>query len=136
MSQPSNHQPPPYPETGGSNPPPPAPQQDGQYQQGGPYQQGGGAGPQQHFSQMERSPQWLAGSKASQMSMIFGLIGFFVPFVGIILGPLAIKKAKEAESLNNTATVGKVFGWIDTIGVAIYIVILIIVGIIVATSGS
>lgn len=130
MSQPSNHQPPPYPEAGGSTPPPPAP-----HQQGAPYQQVA-PGSQQHFSQMERSPQWLAGSKASQTSMILGLIGFFVPFVGIILGPLAIKKAKEAESLNNTATVGKIFGWIDTIGVAIYIILLIIVGIFVATSGA
>lgn len=133
MSQPSNHQPPPYPDGGGSGPgtPPPAP-----YQQGpGPYQQGGPEA-QQHYSQMERSPQWLAGSKASQMSMIYGLIGFFVPFVGIVLGPLAIKKAKEAESLNNTATVGKIFGWIDTIGVAIYIIIFIILGIVIATSGS
>ena len=45
--------------------------------------------------------------------MILGILSLFV--VGIILGPLAISKAKQAERLNSAATVGKVTGWIGTI---------------------
>lgn len=59
------------------------------------------------------NPNQMRGEQLAQTSMIMGIIGLFV--AGIILGPLAIWKAKQAEELNVAATVGKVTGWIATI---------------------
>lgn len=60
------------------------------------------------------NPQQTEGAQLAQTSMILGIISLFV--VGIILGPLAIIKAKKAErEFNTDATVGKVTGWIGTI---------------------
>ena len=57
--------------------------------------------------------------------MILGIISIFV--LGIILGPMAIVKAKKAErDFQTDATVGKVTGWIGTIFGALSVVGLII----------
>lgn len=62
---------------------------------------------------IQNSPEQMRGAQLAQTSMIMGILSLFV--VGIILGPIAISKAKQAESLNSAATVGKVTGWIGTI---------------------
>lgn len=62
---------------------------------------------------VQNSPDQLRGAQLAQTSMILGILSLFV--VGIILGPIAISKAKQAERLNSAATVGKVTGWIGTI---------------------
>lgn len=75
------------------------------------------------------NPQQAEGAQLAQTSMILGIISLFV--VGIILGPLAIVKAKQSErEFNTDATVGKVTGWIGTIfGIlgVLYIVFLIVI---------
>lgn len=60
----------------------------------------------------QSSYQTMEGEKAAQLSLILGLLGFFV--AGIILGPLAIWQARKAERLGVSATAGKVLGWIVT----------------------
>ena len=55
----------------------------------------------------------LEGEKAAQLSIVLGIVGFFV--AGLILGPLAIWQAGKAERLGVPATAGKVLGWILTI---------------------
>ena len=62
---------------------------------------------------IQNSPEQMRGAQLAQTSMILGILSLFV--VGIILGPIAISKAKKAEQLNAAATVGKVTGWIGTI---------------------
>ena len=62
---------------------------------------------------IQNSPEQLRGAQLAQTSMILGILSLFV--VGIILGPIAISKAKKAEELHTAATVGKVTGWIGTI---------------------
>ncbi|WP_052273921.1 MULTISPECIES: DUF4190 domain-containing protein [Arthrobacter] len=80
----------------------------------------------------QSSYQTMEGEKAAQLSLILGLVGFFV--AGIILGPLAIWQARKAERLGVPATAGKVLGWIVTalyalaILAGILFVVLIIVG--------
>lgn len=76
---------------------------------------------------IQSSPDQMRGQQLAQTSMIFGIISLFV--VGIILGPIAIVKAKRAEELGGDAKVGQITGWIGTvlgalqvIGVIIYIV--------------
>jgi uncharacterized Tic20 family protein len=63
------------------------------------------------------------GEKAARTSLILGIIGLFV--FGIILGPLAIVKAKKAERLGVKATAGMVLGWIaailSVIGIIYYV---------------
>lgn len=77
-----------------------------------PYQQPMQPGaPQMVYTQ--NSAEQLQGQQLSQTSMILGILSLFV--VGIILGPIAISKAKKAEQLHVAATVGKVTGWIGTI---------------------
>jgi hypothetical protein len=75
------------------------------------------------------NPQQAEGAQLAQTSMILGIISLFV--VGIILGPIAIVKAKKAErEFNTDATVGKVTGWIGTIfGIlgVLYIIFIIVV---------
>lgn len=85
--------------------------------------------------QMQRSAEWMQGSKHAQTSLILGIIGLFV--VGIVLGPLAISQAKKAERLNTAATAGKVLGWIDTIfGIIGVIWFIVIIGGMIALSSS
>lgn len=62
---------------------------------------------------MQNSVEQLQGAQHAQTSMILGILSLF--FFGIILGPIAISKAKKAEQLHTAATVGKVTGWIGTI---------------------
>lgn len=80
----------------------------------------------------QSSYQTMEGEKAAQLSLILGLVGFFV--AGIVLGPLAIWQARKAERLGVPATAGKVLGWIVTALYAlallagILFVVLIVVG--------
>lgn len=60
-------------------------------------------------------PDQIRGQQLAQTSMILGILSLFIPLVGIVLGIIAINKAKEAEQLNSDATVGKVTGWVGTI---------------------
>ena len=79
---------------------------------------------------IQNSPEQLRGAQLAQTSMILGILSLFV--VGIILGPIAISKAKQAEQLHTAATVGKVTGWIGTIfGILtiLWIVFLVIMGV-------
>ncbi|MET1034997.1 MAG: hypothetical protein ABWX68_07180 [Arthrobacter sp.] len=62
---------------------------------------------------LQNSPDLIEGQKAAQASLILGIVGIFI--LGIVLGPLAIVKAKSAERRNVPATAGKVLGWIATI---------------------
>lgn len=78
---------------------------------------------------IQNSPEQLRGAQLAQTSMIMGILSLFV--VGIIFGPIAISKAKQAESLNTAATVGKVTGWIGTI---LSIFTIIGIGILIALS--
>ncbi len=71
----------------------------------------------------QNSVEQLQGAQHAQTSMILGILSLF--FVGIILGPIAISKAKKAEQLHTAATVGKVTGWIGTIWGIVSIVIVI-----------
>ena len=105
-----------------------------QYRRGGneqyppPHQQGGyGQYPDQHRYQPYRSgpyhsyqpgmyapsAQTLEGERAAQLSLVLGIVGFFV--AGLVLGPLAIWQARKAEGLGVPATAGKVLGWILTV---------------------
>ncbi len=60
-------------------------------------------------------PAQMRGQQLAQTSMVLGIVSLFIPLVGIVLGIIAINKAKEAEQLNSAATVGKVTGWVGTI---------------------
>lgn len=78
----------------------------------------------------QNNPDQVRGQQLAQTSMIFGIISLFI--AGIILGPIAIVKAKRAEEAGGDAKVGKITGWIGTIlgvlwliGVIIYIVAII-----------
>lgn len=64
---------------------------------------------------MTQYPEQSRGQQLAQTSMILGILSLFVPLVGIVLGIIAINKAKEAEQLHTAATVGKVTGWVGTI---------------------
>ncbi|GAA1495612.1 DUF4190 domain-containing protein [Paeniglutamicibacter kerguelensis] len=64
---------------------------------------------------MTQYPEPMRGQQLAQTSMILGILSLVIPLVGIVLGIIAIKKAKEAEQLNTAATVGKVTGWVGTI---------------------
>lgn len=75
-----------------------------------PGQPGGGYQPNYYA---QSSPDQARGQELAQTSMIFGIISLFV--VGVILGPIAIVKAKRAEELGGDATIGKITGWIGTI---------------------
>jgi hypothetical protein len=59
------------------------------------------------------------GPKLAKQSWIYGLVGFFI--FGIILGPIAIHKARQAKALGSDATLGLVLGIIDTVFAAIFI---------------
>ncbi|GER23951.1 hypothetical protein NCCP1664_24460 [Zafaria cholistanensis] len=77
----------------------------------------------------------MRGQQLAQTSMILGILSLFV--VGVILGPIAIVKARQAERLNTPATVGKVTGWIGTIlGVAGIVIFVVVMVVAVATAGS
>ncbi|GAA4776602.1 DUF4190 domain-containing protein [Citricoccus nitrophenolicus] len=82
----------------------------GGYQQGG-YPQGGYAQGQPAY--FTKSPQQVDADKASQLSLVFGIIGLF--FFGILFGPLALVQASKAERLGSAATAGRVLGWIGTV---------------------
>lgn len=70
--------------------------------------------------QFQNSPDQLRGQQLAQTSMILGILSLFV--LGVVLGPIAIVKASQAEKLNTGATVGKVTGWIGTIMGALSVV--------------
>lgn len=80
------------------------------YQQ--PYQQPFASGGYQP-GYYQPSSQAMAGTSAAQLSLIFGIVGFFM--AGFVLGPLAIWQASKAERLGVPATAGKILGWIVTI---------------------
>lgn len=90
----------------GSVPYQPGPSYQQQYQQ--PYPP---AGYQPGYHQPSYSS--MEGEKAAQLSLIFGIVGFFV--AGIVLGPLAIWQASKAEAQGVSATAGKILGWIVTV---------------------
>lgn len=69
---------------------------------------------------MQKSPEQIEGEKAAQLSLLFGIVGFFV--LGIILGPLAIWQAKKAEDNHAQAAAGKILGWITTIWGALWLI--------------
>jgi|SRR5690625_564582 len=117
-------------------PPGPAPDQQGHQHPGQPagaypaggYQQPYPTQPQQPASPYQTPPAAHAGyspygqsttyaspeaQQASQTALVLGIIGLFV--FGIILGPLAIMKANEAQRGGVDATAGKVVGWIALI---------------------
>ena len=54
-----------------------------------------------------------AGAKAKREALLFGVVGLF--FLGIVCGPLALMRAKKAQSLGVKATAGTVLGWIDLV---------------------
>lgn len=82
----------------------------GGYPQDG-YPQGGYAQGQPAY--FTKSPQQVDADKASQLSLVFGIIGLF--FFGILFGPLALVQASKAERLGSAATAGRVLGWIGTV---------------------
>jgi uncharacterized Tic20 family protein len=85
--------------------------------------------------QPQNSPDQMRGQQLAQTSMILGILSLFV--FGVILGPIAIVKAKQAERLNTAATVGKVTGWIGTIiGVLSILGFVIFTVLLMTTSGS
>ena len=85
--------------------------------------------------QAQNSPEQMRGQQLAQTSMILGILSLFV--VGVILGPIAIVKAKQAERLNTAATVGKVTGWIGTIlGVLSILGFVLFTVLLMASSGS
>lgn len=103
----------PYAAPQGSQPPagyPQGGQPQGGYPQGG-YPQGGHQQGQPVY--FTKSPQQVDADKASQLSLVFGIIGLFI--LGILFGPLALVQANKAEKLGAAATAGKVLGWISTI---------------------
>jgi uncharacterized membrane protein len=80
------------------------------------------------------------------ISLIMACIGLFVNFLGIILGPLAIKKAREAKGMlypyepgHNYAELGEIIGWCTTLlgllGVAFFACYLLFVFGVIASSG-
>lgn len=87
----------------------------------------------------QQNPVQVRGERLARASKILGVLSlisgilsvlyvgliFGVYWVGIVLGPLAIWKAKQAKALNVVATVGRVTGWIGTIlnGLAALLVI-------------
>ncbi len=73
---------------------------------------------------IQNSPEQMRGMQLAQTSMILGIISLFV--AGIILGPIAIVKAKRAEELHSAATVGKVTGWIGAILGVLWVIGIII----------
>jgi hypothetical protein len=91
----------------------------GSYQSTQPYQPGG-----YPYSPSYRS---LEGEKAAQLSLILGIVGFFV--AGFVLGPLAIWQARKAERLGVSATAGKVLGWINVVLYGLAILFAILLGI-------
>lgn len=114
-----------------SYPPPGAPQgephQQPYQQPGQPYQQQGAyQAPQPGYAPYGQAGPGYANpeaQQASQTSLVLGIIGLFV--LGIILGPLAIMKANEAQRGGVDATAGKIVGWIATILHALGVVILV-----------
>ena len=83
----------------------------------------------------QNSVEQLQGAQHAQTSMILGILSLF--FIGIILGPIAISKAKKAEQLHTAATVGKVTGWIGAIlGVVGIVVAIIAIIAMVGTAGA
>ena len=83
--------------------------------------------------QTQNSPDQLRGQQLAQTSMILGILSLFV--VGVILGPIAIAKAKQAERLNTAATVGKVTGWIGLI-LGVLTILSIVLTIVLAVAAS
>ncbi len=84
--------------------------------QNSPYQQGFQSYPNQGYPNQNQ----FVGSQLAQTSMILGIVSLFL--LGIILGPIAIIKARQAErEFNTPATVGKVTGWIGLILGLIYV---------------
>lgn len=72
----------------------------------------------------QNNPDQMRGQQLAQTSMILGIISLFA--VGIILGPLAIVKAKRAEEAGGDAKVGRITGWIGTILGVLWLIGLII----------
>jgi vacuolar-type H+-ATPase subunit I/STV1 len=83
---------------------------------------------------MGYSPEYLAGKKVAETSLLFGILGLFV--LGFVFGPLAIINANKAERMGFPATAGKVLGWIASglSALGVVITVLILVGL--AASGT
>ncbi len=90
-----------------------APNEPGGYGQPGGYQ-----------PNAQVNPDMARGAQLAQTSMILGILSLFV--VGIVLGPIAIVKAKQAEKLGGDAKVGKITGWIGAILGAVWIIIFVL----------
>lgn len=99
-----------------------------------PYQQPQNYAAPQGYGSYGKSPEQEQGEKFAQTSMILGIISIF--FAGIILGPLAIHKASQAQQLNADATVGKITGWIGTILAALSLLWVLFMIVIIAAAGS
>lgn len=80
----------------------------------------GGAVPGAQFPMYQQNP----GVSIAQTSMILGILSLFV--VGVVLGPIAMIKANEAERMYGVpSTVGKVTGLIGLILGALQVIVLI-----------
>jgi vacuolar-type H+-ATPase subunit I/STV1 len=99
------------------------------------YQQPYPAPPQQYspaaypgMHAMGYSPEYAAGKKLQETSLLFGILGLF--FFGFVFGPLAIINANKAERAGFPATAGKVLGWISSIlsALGVLVSVLLIVG--------
>lgn len=77
-----------------------------------PFPGGYPGGPNQN-PQLEQINNTLQGQHLANQSTIFGILGLFL--LGIVFGPLAIVKAKQAERLGVSSTIGKVLGWISVV---------------------
>lgn len=71
---------------------------------------------------VQPSPNWLLGQRYAQKAIVTGLFGLV--FLGIFLGPAAIRQARKAESFNVPAVFGKTLGTIGTlIGVSVCLMV-------------
>lgn len=71
---------------------------------------------------VQPSPNWLLGQRYAQKAIVTGFFGLF--FLGIFLGPAAIRHARKAESFNVPAVFGKTLGTIGTlIGVTVCMIV-------------
>lgn len=60
------------------------------------------------------------GEKARKTAAICAVIGLF--FAGVVFGPIAIYKAREAEKLGVKASGWQILGWLDLVLWVIFII--------------
>lgn len=61
---------------------------------------------------IQPSPSWMAGQQYAHRSIVLGVFSLF--FMGVFLGPAAVRQANKAESLNVVAVFGRTFGRVGT----------------------